>query len=192
MFCFLLIECDCWRHAPEKKMCPWIMELLSDYINKWQIFLAVTLRPLISVCWTQPRLHASVETVLFSSYSISDHTVSKSNVDHFKRIKCVQSWSPRAFQHTFSADSLLVTKLQSTLTQQTPRFKPTTFSEISSRSSLVLKVVMVKVGRLFLSGLPEGPAGGFIVVYWRGRLDGAEAVLLLPQRSRGQPRASIL
>lgn len=43
------------------------MELLSDYINK-QVFLAVTLCPLISFCWPERRILASIETVVFSSY----------------------------------------------------------------------------------------------------------------------------
>lgn len=45
---------------------------------------------------------------------------------------------------------------------------------------------------LLQSSLPEVPAGGFIVVYWRGRPDGVVSVLLLPQRSRGRPRVGVL
>lgn len=45
---------------------------------------------------------------------------------------------------------------------------------------------------LFRSGLPQGPAGGFIVVDWRGRPDGGEHVLLLPQSSGAPPWGVLL
>lgn len=67
---------------------------------------------------------------------------------------------------------------------------------ISPRSSglceLLLKVLMMKVRRLFWSGLPGVPAGAFIVVFWRGRLDRVVSVLLLPQGSCRGPRGGAL
>lgn len=82
MFCFLLIECDCWRHAPEKrkKNVSMMMALLSDSINKWQIFLAVISSLCFffffpfSFCHTRC-LQAELEkAVLFSSESFLGYT----------------------------------------------------------------------------------------------------------------------
>lgn len=81
----------------QKKMFPWLMELLSDYINKLQIFLAVT-ECLVSFCCCFSYISACrIQGLVFAVFPVNGLD---SHVSSFFKVTVLFGFSWRCFTTT--------------------------------------------------------------------------------------------